>query len=53
MTLPEDPPVLLSTCDARGVWTLTLNRPTAYNALSESLLSALGAELARKLLVVG
>ena len=47
MTLPEDPPVLLSSCDARGVWSLTLNRPTAYNALSESLLSALGAELAR------
>ncbi len=47
MTLPEDPPVLLSTCDARGVWTLTLNRPAAFNALSESLLSALGAELAR------
>jgi len=47
MTLPEDPPVLLSSCDARGVWTLTLNRPAAFNALSESLLSALGAELAR------
>ena len=47
MTLPEDPPVLLSSCDARGVWSLTLNRPAAFNALSESLLSALGAELAR------
>jgi enoyl-CoA hydratase/carnithine racemase len=31
--------------DARGVITLTLNRPQAFNALSESLLSALQREL--------
>lgn len=38
---------LLSTLDARGVQTLTLNRPAAFNALSEELLTALQAELAR------
>lgn len=32
---------LLLTRDARGVVTLTLNRPTAFNALSEALLHAL------------
>ena len=47
MTHPEHPQVLLSNSDARGVCTLTLNRPTAFNALSESLLGALRAELAR------
>ena len=31
--------------DARGVVTLTLNRPLAFNALSEALLTALQAEL--------
>jgi enoyl-CoA hydratase/carnithine racemase len=31
--------------DVRGVTTLTLNRPQAFNALSESLLEALQAEL--------
>jgi enoyl-CoA hydratase/carnithine racemase len=31
--------------DARGVVTLTLNRPQAFNALSEAMLSALQAEL--------
>ncbi len=31
--------------DARGVVRLTLNRPEAYNALSESMLSALQSEL--------
>jgi enoyl-CoA hydratase/carnithine racemase len=31
--------------DARGVVALTLNRPQAFNALSESMLSALQAEL--------
>lgn len=36
----DDPPVLVST-DARGVATLTLNRPQAFNALSEAMLSAL------------
>jgi enoyl-CoA hydratase/carnithine racemase len=38
-------PLLLSTRDARGVVTLTLNRPQAFNALSEDLLAALQAEL--------
>ena len=47
MTTPHDSPVLLSHCDARGVHTLTLNRPAAFNALSEALLAALRAELAR------
>ena len=31
--------------DPRGVVTLTLNRPQAYNALSEAMLEALGARL--------
>ncbi len=39
-----DTPVLHSR-DARGVVTLTLNRPLAFNALSESLLTALQKEL--------
>jgi enoyl-CoA hydratase/carnithine racemase len=47
MTTPHVSPVLLSHCDARGVHTLTLNRPAAFNALSEALLAALRAELAR------
>jgi enoyl-CoA hydratase/carnithine racemase len=33
--------VLLNTRDARGVVTLTLNRPQAFNALSEAMLAAL------------
>ncbi|WP_225781017.1 enoyl-CoA hydratase [Xenophilus sp. Marseille-Q4582] len=37
----EEPPVLLETRDARGVVTLTLNRPQAFNALSEALIDAL------------
>ena len=40
----SDSPVL-NTRDARGVVTLTLNRPQAFNSLSESLLTALQAEL--------
>ncbi len=36
---------LLSAMDARGVKTLTLNRPDAFNALSEELLAALQHEL--------
>ena len=40
----SDSPVL-NTHDARGVVTLTLNRPQAFNSLSESLLTALQAEL--------
>jgi len=39
--------VLHSARDARGVATLTLNRPQAYNALSAELLSELQAELDR------
>jgi enoyl-CoA hydratase/carnithine racemase len=34
-----DGPVLLENRDARGVVTLTLNRPEAFNALSEALIA--------------
>ena len=37
--------LVLSTKDARGVVTITLNRPQAFNALSEGLLVALQAAL--------
>jgi enoyl-CoA hydratase/carnithine racemase len=37
--------LLLKTRDSRGVVTLTLNRPQAFNALSEGLLEALQREL--------
>jgi len=37
--------LVLRTCDSRGVVTLTLNRPQAFNALSEALLTALQREL--------
>lgn len=40
-------PLLLTTQDPRGVVTLTLNRPQAFNALSEAMLDALQAELDR------
>jgi enoyl-CoA hydratase/carnithine racemase len=40
-----DRPLVLREVDARGVATLTLNRPTAFNALSEAMLAALQAEL--------
>jgi enoyl-CoA hydratase/carnithine racemase len=43
----EDAPVLLTSQDARGVVTLTLNRPQAFNSLSEALLAALQTELDR------
>ena len=46
MTGP-DAPLVLSDADARGVHTLTLNRPQAFNALSEGLLDALQTELDR------
>ena len=46
MNMPSDAPVT-TTRDARGVVTLTLNRPQAFNALSEALLGALQAELDR------
>ena len=38
-------PLVRRARDAHGVVTLTLNRPQAYNALSEELLAALQAEL--------
>jgi enoyl-CoA hydratase/carnithine racemase len=44
MTLSPDPLVRRAR-DARGVVTLTLNRPQAFNALSEGLLQELQAEL--------
>jgi enoyl-CoA hydratase/carnithine racemase len=43
---PDAVPLLLRR-DAEGVATLTLNRPNAYNALSEELLAAVTAELER------
>lgn len=38
---PDAGPLVLRTRDARGVVTLTLNRPQAFNALSEAMLGAL------------
>ena len=43
--LNDDPALLLRSQDTRGVITLTLNRPQAFNALSEGLLDALQREL--------
>jgi len=43
--LTTDDPLLLRHQDARGVITLTLNRPQAFNALSEAMLDALQTEL--------
>jgi enoyl-CoA hydratase/carnithine racemase len=40
-------PLVLLEKDARGVVTLTLNRPAAFNALSEAMLEALQAALDR------
>lgn len=40
-------PLVLQQTDARGVVTLTLNRPAAFNALSEAMLEALQAALDR------
>ena len=40
-------PLVLQEKDTRGVITLTLNRPTAFNALSEGMLDALQAALDR------
>jgi len=37
----SEEPVVLRSADARGVVTLTLNRPRAFNALSEATLTAL------------
>lgn len=44
---PTTEPLLLTNRDTRGAVTLTLNRPAAFNALSEALLDALLAELDR------
>jgi enoyl-CoA hydratase/carnithine racemase len=41
----SEEPVLLRSQDSRGVVTLTLNRPRAFNALSEATLNALQREL--------
>jgi enoyl-CoA hydratase/carnithine racemase len=41
----NDMPLVLRNDDERGVTTLTLNRPNAFNALSESLLIALQQEI--------
>jgi len=38
-------PLVISQRDARGLVTLTLNRPDAFNALSEALMAALQTEL--------
>jgi enoyl-CoA hydratase/carnithine racemase len=43
----NEQPLVLNERDARGVVTLTLNRPTAFNALSEGMLEALQHELDR------
>ena len=42
---PQSEPLVRRARDARGVITLTLNRPQAFNALSEALLGALQGEL--------
>lgn len=39
-----DQPLVLRETDARGVVTLTLNRPLAFNALSEEMIAALRTE---------
>ena len=44
MTTP-DTPFVIRADDERGVTTLTLNRPAAFNALSEGMLTALQTEL--------
>ena len=43
--LTTEDPLLLSSQDSRGVITLTLNRPQAFNSLSEAMLEALQLEL--------
>ncbi|HET9207135.1 MAG TPA: enoyl-CoA hydratase [Burkholderiaceae bacterium] len=43
----NDAPPLLAERDARGVVSLTLNRPQSFNALSESMLDALQSALDR------
>jgi enoyl-CoA hydratase/carnithine racemase len=43
--MSNDEPLVKRSADSRGAVTLTLNRPQAYNALSEALLGALQREL--------
>ncbi|HYB63835.1 MAG TPA: enoyl-CoA hydratase [Steroidobacteraceae bacterium] len=43
--MSNDEPLVKRSRDSRGVVTLTLNRPQAYNALSEALLGTLQREL--------
>jgi len=43
--MSTDEPLVKRAQDSRGVVTLTLNRPQAYNALSEAMLAALQREL--------
>jgi enoyl-CoA hydratase/carnithine racemase len=43
--MTETAPLVLRHTDERGVVALTLNRPQAFNALSEAMLAALDAEL--------
>jgi enoyl-CoA hydratase/carnithine racemase len=43
--LTAEEPIVMRSQDARGVVTLTLNRPQAFNALSEAMLAALQREL--------
>jgi len=43
--LTTDDPMLLTSRDVRGVVTLTLNRPQAFNSLSEVMIEALQTEL--------
>ena len=43
--ISETDPLLLNGRDPRGVVTLTLNRPQAFNALSEAMIDSLHAEL--------
>ncbi|MCX7662124.1 MAG: enoyl-CoA hydratase [Tepidimonas fonticaldi] len=45
MTTPDAEPILLHARDARGVHTLTLNTPKAFEALSEAILEALSTKL--------
>ncbi|MDM7456827.1 MAG: enoyl-CoA hydratase, partial [Tepidimonas sp.] len=45
MTALDAEPILLHARDPRGVHTLTLNTPKAFNALSEPMLEALSAKL--------
>jgi enoyl-CoA hydratase/carnithine racemase len=43
-TFEAEEPIVLRSQDARGVVTLTLNRPQSFNALSEVMLSSLQSE---------